>query len=600
MNPMPDSSATDQRDRVAGMFLAGAVGDALGWPVEPRGKRVGGTRDLEPELRFSDWTRRDGGGWAPHEEQIPAGTYSDDTQLTIAVARSHRYVDWWEHLVEVELPLWLLYDMGGGGAIRRAAQSWLRGVPPWHDKTRDNADRYYDAGANGVAMRVAPHVARLDRGFLEVRRDVLRDGLATHGHPRALVGAQLFAYACWVGLGLRHPLGFGELIERCLVSVSDWAEFDFDAVPRDWSPPPNRDFGELWGRTVEECLDLLELCSAALRRGSLAVDRQTLETLGVFSKSGGAGTISAAAAIYLASRHASQPRTGLLSAAYARGADSDTLAAMTGALLGSIHGHAWLGPLRDEVQDGEFLGHLAMEFCVSRGGVHPSEGRWTAKHRTSLLKHLAGGAEMLELPAIGRLRVIAADEHPTRAAQDIRSWWLESDEHQRIRIKRITKEPRRAPEPLPLGVEHPEPQRRAGENHRREAASEHVQRSAGEALTRAGFVVQVRDLEQAVRFYRDGIGFELVRGNGASASFGWLALELSGSEAGEQRRSGPSGFGAITVFVDSSQFAELQRRLADLDVPLEEIGERRARRAFVCHDPDGNRVEVRVREPATA
>src|SRR5687767_1098665 len=86
-----------------GAMLAFAVGDSLGWPLETRGNRVGGTRDLRPELALREWTRREGARHAPHEETMPAGVYSDDTQLTLAVARALRYEAWWEYFTEVEL-----------------------------------------------------------------------------------------------------------------------------------------------------------------------------------------------------------------------------------------------------------------------------------------------------------------------------------------------------------------------------------------------------------------------------------------------------------------------------------------------------------------
>lgn len=103
-------------ERARGAFVAAAVGDALGWPMEDRGNRVGGTAKVKPMPRMVPWVRREGGRYAPHEQPIPAGGYSDDTQLLLAVARSRlRGDDWYRHLVEAELPVWLLYERGEEG-----------------------------------------------------------------------------------------------------------------------------------------------------------------------------------------------------------------------------------------------------------------------------------------------------------------------------------------------------------------------------------------------------------------------------------------------------------------------------------------------------
>ena len=69
-----------------GALQALAAGDALGWPQEMRGSgRRTGSR---PTVAFHDWVRRAGGRFHAHEETIRAGEYSDDTQLSFAVARA--------------------------------------------------------------------------------------------------------------------------------------------------------------------------------------------------------------------------------------------------------------------------------------------------------------------------------------------------------------------------------------------------------------------------------------------------------------------------------------------------------------------------------
>ena len=150
-------------DRPAGTFLGAAVGDALGWPQENRSRIVGGNsaRQVEPAPRFRDWVRNGGTRFATYKDPVRAGEYSDDTQLLMAVARSClRGHQWWQWFATVEMPQWPLYQRGGGGAVLRAARAWTKGRPPWiaqDAKEISAAQRYFDAGGNGVAMRIAPH-----------------------------------------------------------------------------------------------------------------------------------------------------------------------------------------------------------------------------------------------------------------------------------------------------------------------------------------------------------------------------------------------------------------------------------------------------------
>lgn len=85
-----------------------------------------------------------------------AGEYSDDTQLLLAVARACLAGNQWlEHLRVVELPFWPTYQRGGGRAALTACRAWQDSSPPW---ASTKAASYFAAGANGAAMRIAPHV----------------------------------------------------------------------------------------------------------------------------------------------------------------------------------------------------------------------------------------------------------------------------------------------------------------------------------------------------------------------------------------------------------------------------------------------------------
>ncbi len=234
-----------------------------------------------------------------------------------------------------------------------------------------DARRYFEAGGNGVVMRILPHCiwGSQDSEFSSLAAPIVRNGISTHGHPRALVGALAYGFAVWQQFRSAETLGYGALVDVLLDSHREWSVFP-EAMPElhEWLSAADASLGgsylELWGRTVDEQMLLLKAAKEGMSKGALAVDQEVLRQLGCYDKQvSGSGTIAAAAAVFLASRYAADPMNGVLEAAYSRGADTDTLASLVGALLGAVNGIEWLGPLGEKVQDAAYLRTLAVNLC---------------------------------------------------------------------------------------------------------------------------------------------------------------------------------------------------------------------------------------------
>ncbi|KAA9146544.1 ADP-ribosylglycohydrolase family protein [Microbacterium lushaniae] len=202
----------------------------------------------------------------------------------------------------------------------------------------------------------------------ELHTRVLLDGITTRGHPRALVGAICLAGATRHVLskeGLVETLDLIDAARASLIAGSDAVE----RLPEDWTlshqDVETSHYAHLWETTNEEMSRLLDTVEASLRRGSMSMVTETLRELGADGASSGAATINVAAAIYLASRAGARPESGLLQAAFEPGIDPDTVAAMTGALLGATHGSEWLGALRS-VQDADYIVKIASELLEHR------------------------------------------------------------------------------------------------------------------------------------------------------------------------------------------------------------------------------------------
>jgi ADP-ribosylglycohydrolase len=368
-------------ERGIASLVAAAVGDALGWPQEPRGGLVGGKRARStrpPVPVFSAWPRNAGSRFLRYKELVLPGEYSDDTQLLLAVARACLHTDWRQRLIEAELPSWPVYQRGGGRAVLAAANTWASARSPWDprpDSRGQSSENYFAAGANGAAMRIAPHVLwTLANGHEDVlRHRVVQDATLTHGHPRAIIGALCLATGLWAALTSRSPLRQDDLITAAYSALVP-IEAVADAFPIGWANPAREEwFADTWQSTVREMADLLDTASRSLRRGSMSNVTDTLNSLGATGQYSGSGTNSVAAALYLASRAGSRPMSGLLQAAFETDIDTDTVASMTGSLLGATHGMRWLEPLLD-VQDMRYVADLAGRLLGAAPHHNPPPG----------------------------------------------------------------------------------------------------------------------------------------------------------------------------------------------------------------------------------
>ena len=437
--------------KAEGAFLALAAGDALGWPQEMPRNILGNRGNAGTHVEFEEWKRRGGGRFHPYEEVIHSGEYSDDTQLTLAVARSriHHGPAWWKAFTRIELPLWILYERGGGGATKRAANAWAGGSPPWKSSKRDSVRRYFEAGGNGVAMRVLPHALFLagqdDPSTL--MHDVVLDGTATHGHPRALIGATAYAYAAWSLARLSDTLRFGELLDTLLDESSAWGGFPTSTRDRSsWFESADDTtamrYGRIWDQTAREMRELLEMARKRLQAGALADDHSVLKDLGCFGRAKGAGTSSAAGAAYLAARHAAQPVQGILRAAFEKGADTDTLAAMAGGLMGCLAGVEWLPQPWLQVQDAEYLRNIAAKVAQGPEGASekPVEPLLPLQ---SILSDLALNGKQ-EVCLGGATRTVAAtsrDPKPLGKSVVVRAWQLKTADGQTMYVTKVGRIP---------------------------------------------------------------------------------------------------------------------------------------------------------------
>jgi ADP-ribosylglycohydrolase len=345
----PQLKTDERKAAVVSSALWAAAGDALGWMTELADQRTVSYRTGAAQVRTTvDWRRRIGGRFGP-TVRLPAGTYSDDTQLRLAVSRAIRGTGQFdvEAFAKVELPVWLSYSLGAGRGTTAAANNLAKPSVTWFSNFFSSKDSrgYFSAGGNGAAMRIQPHVWRSKSlRFDDFISDVLKDAITTHGHPVGFCGAVFHA------LSVAYSLEYG----RPPV-LDDWKDFigQFDqlskVVKRDehlglfWLGPWEERFGSTFEKAVEaeakRCLSLVNELQLPVQEGPRGYS-DILRKLGGFDEATrGSGTNTVIAAAALALCGLSLPIEDVVClGANEIGSDTDTISSMAGAILGCIQG----------------------------------------------------------------------------------------------------------------------------------------------------------------------------------------------------------------------------------------------------------------------
>lgn len=356
-----------------GSIKLSAIGDALGWitEFEQNTQSLVGKYGTERIDRFYSWRKNVGGRFYGFVDTVNAGSYSDDTQLLLSVARSIKAdgtVDN-EYFSKIELANWLDYARGAGRTVKTAADKIQRKSSTWYNnfysyKVNDIFFDYRDSGANGAAMRVLP-IALANLGdFEKIKEEIFCNSIITHGHPRAIIGAILYGYAVnqiitikpeyfsWenyiiqIGTELSHKLDVNFIQKK---EIKGWIEA--------WDSS-GRVFKEVYNTTIVETQDLLRTIYVSLKQNCTV--RETLQKIGCFaSATKGSGIATVIAGIYLTAKFHSKPLEAIIESVNSIGADTDSIASFVGGLIGALHGQSIIPNKWKNVQDIDYLDSIA-------------------------------------------------------------------------------------------------------------------------------------------------------------------------------------------------------------------------------------------------
>jgi catechol 2,3-dioxygenase len=112
--------------------------------------------------------------------------------------------------------------------------------------------------------------------------------------------------------------------------------------------------------------------------------------------------------------------------------------------------------------------------------------------------------------------------------------------------------------------------------------------------------LKVADLDRAIAFYRDVLGFDLTQRMGDQAAFlsagGYhhhVGLNTWQSRGGSPPPPGATGlFHAAFLFPDRRSLAQVLRRVVEAGVSLDGASDHGVSEALYLRDPDGNGIEL--------
>jgi ADP-ribosylglycohydrolase len=248
----------------------------------------------------------------------PTGTITDDTQLTMEVARSllatGGRLD--PDDLSARLIAWLPGGRGVGHATRTAIRQLEQGVPWWR------VGPELDAAGNGASIRAAPIglVHAFDKNPDGLRRDAVLSALPTHGHRVGVAGAM--AIAAGVAWCVREQA-------QGHVTVPDrhsLLAFVCDAIAGvEVARTPERKPGGTAIRLAERLAELPKI-----------LDREPSAAF-AYMYNGAFALESVPSAFYCFLRTPLDPEHVILTAVNA-GHDADSVASMAGNLAGAWHG----------------------------------------------------------------------------------------------------------------------------------------------------------------------------------------------------------------------------------------------------------------------
>jgi len=303
-SPVPPKPADFNFDKVEGMLLGIAVGDALGITTE--GMLPGRRQAVHGELK----------DYIPNRYvDKPIGFPSDDTQLAFwTLAQMLEDRSFVPENVAARFCRGKIFGLGA--SVRQFLQNSAAGMA-WHECGPESA-------GNGALMRIAPMVVpHLKSGGTGIWVDTALSAMITHNDTASISACLSFVGMLWDLLDMTVPPDPQWWLDR-YVEIARGIKTGVEYRPRGGNFSDYR--GSLWEFVQESTtwarardLSTVDACNAWFSGAYL------LETV--------------PSVLYILMRHADDPEEAIVRAVNDT-KDNDTIAAIVGAAVGALHGRS--------------------------------------------------------------------------------------------------------------------------------------------------------------------------------------------------------------------------------------------------------------------
>jgi ADP-ribosylglycohydrolase len=439
-------------EQIVNSALWAAYGDALGFITELADDKILKSRTgLARITELVDWKRSIGGKYGT-TITLPSGAYSDDTQLRLSTSRSIKKNGHFaiHSFSKIEIPAWQNYALGGGRGSKVAANNLSKANSSWLNNFYSKGDiTYVNGGGNGAAMRIQPHVwsASTPEDVESYLLDVIRNSLTTHGHPRAIAGAVFHA------LSLSYAL-----INKCPPSTLDLRIYNKWTLKIPSLIKADSNLSTVWVTQYENLtgknllqeyrlvydeidgyIDTIEQWQVGgnLKYSELAVRLNLYD-----EKTRGSGSLTAVAASAAAMLAYTAPIEELFTDVVNElHTDTDTIATMLGAILGSFIGTRPSQSLQD---DNYIIQDACRLFDISNNDSqddfkYPDTMRW--KNPSSIADYVKVDCGSLVFHPFGKLKVTSKAFTSRAKNNNFCHQWAVSALGQSFLIKRRDTEP---------------------------------------------------------------------------------------------------------------------------------------------------------------
>lgn len=339
------------QDRIRGSLIGGAIGDALGYPVE----FIYSFGEIQKRYGERGITRLDTRQhWLEDAEQVGKAVVSDDTQMTLFTANGllnakkqgislkygicRAYIEWYLTQIGKKSPKYrdcwignvpeLNHRRAPGNTCMSSLDDIYRGKDPMNNSK----------GCGGV-MRIAPIplYAAVDNRMDIIDADKLAGDAAeiTHQHPLGYISAALMSHIIY---------RLARDIEPTQESLKHYVMEGVDMIRKQYKTYYN---------DVERMAELAERAIFLLDNGK--TDLENIVHLG----EGWTGEEALAIALFCALKHFDSFEEAMI-AAVNHGGDSDSTGAVTGNILGAAIGYDAIPQFyKDDLEMHDLILHMA-------------------------------------------------------------------------------------------------------------------------------------------------------------------------------------------------------------------------------------------------